>query len=201
MQERKQKLLSRNLEFVFCLTISNIPGRGAKSEFWTAISGMLESAQLPKSGARRGIWNLEGLSRFLESAQLPKPGTKRGIWNLDGPSRVLGNSCTPESGQPPALSLTVQCVRLPPVLLNRYRSILFFFASCGNSESWKVETAITLPVVCTFPAREMPLQRCKAIAGHFAPGARNGLARARVRRAPRAARHRLGAPSHPRRTG
>lgn len=35
----------------------------------------------------------------------------------------------------------------------------FFFASCGNSESWKVETAITLPVVCTFPAREMPLQR------------------------------------------
>ena len=88
---------------------------------------MLESAQLPKSGARRGIWNLEGLSRFLESAQLPKPGTKRGIWNLDGPSRVLGNSCTPESGQPPALSLTVQCVRLPPVLLNRYRSILSFF--------------------------------------------------------------------------
>ena len=77
----------------------------------------------------------------------------------------------------------------------------FFFASCGNSESWKVETAITLPVVCTFPAREMPLQRCKAIAGHFAPGARNGLARARVRRAPRAARHRLGARSHPRRTG
>ena len=118
---------------------------------------MLESAQLPKSGARRGIWNLEGLSRFLESAQLPKPGTKRGIWNLDGPSRVLGNSCTPEFGQPPALSLTVQCVRLPPVLLNRYRSILC--ASCGNSESWKVETAITLPVVCTFPAREMPLQR------------------------------------------
>ena len=85
---------------------------------------------------------------FLESAQPPKPGTKRGIRNLDGPSRVLGNSCTPESGQPPALSLTVQCVRLPPVLLNRYRSILFFFfASCGNSESWKVETAITLPVV------------------------------------------------------
>jgi len=28
--------------------------------------------------------------------------------------------------------------------------------------------------VCTFPARERPLQRCKA------PGARNGLARARV---------------------
>ena len=37
------------------------------------------------------------------------------------------NAGTPESGQPPALSLTVQCVRLPPVLLNRYRSILFFF--------------------------------------------------------------------------
>jgi hypothetical protein len=51
-----------------------------------------------------------------------------------------------------------------------------FFLRLGNSESWKVETAITLPVlhVCTFPARERPSQRCKA------PGARNGLARARV---------------------
>jgi len=39
-----------------------------------------------------------------------------------------------------------------------------------------VEIAITLPVlhVRTFPARERPLQRCKA------PGARNGLAGARV---------------------
>ena len=44
-------------------------------------------------------------------------------------------------------SSQVKCVRLPPVLLNQYHSILFFFASCGNSESWKVETAITLPVV------------------------------------------------------
>ena len=32
---------------------------------------MLESARLSKSGARRGIWNLEGLCRFLESAHLP----------------------------------------------------------------------------------------------------------------------------------
>jgi hypothetical protein len=40
-----------------------------------------------------------------------------------------------------------------------------FFLRLGNSESWKVETAITLPVlhVCTFPARERPSQRCKAI--------------------------------------
>ena len=164
---------------------------------------MLESAQLPKSGARRGIWNLEGLSRFLESAQLPKPGTKRVIWNLDGPSRVLGNSFVYSriwAAPRPQLNGTV-CPAPPgafePIPLHSF----FFFASCGNSESWKVETAITLPVVCTFPAREMPLQRCKAIAGHFAPGARNGLARARVRRAPRAARHRLGARSHPRRTG
>ena len=161
---------------------------------------MLESAQLPKSGARRGIWNLEGLSRFLESAQLPKPGTKRGIWNLDGPSRVLGNSCTPESGQPPALSLTVQCVRLPPVLLNRYRSILFFFASCGNSESWKVETAITLPVVCTFPAREKPLQRLQGHRRAFCARRAQRLGQS-AQRAPRAARHRVGARSHPRRTG
>ena len=38
---------------------------------------------------RRGIWNLEGLSRFLESAQLPKSGARRGIWNLEG----LGRNC------------------------------------------------------------------------------------------------------------
>ena len=65
----------------FCLTISKSQGEARNIEFWTAISGMLESAQLPKSGAKRGIWNLDL-----------------------GPSRVLENSCTPDqSGQPPAL--------------------------------------------------------------------------------------------------
>ena len=59
------------------------------------------------------------------------------------------------------------------IFIGDLRSPPSFFLLLGNSESWKVETAITLPVVCTFPAREMPLQRCKAIA----PGVR---ARARA---------------------
>ena len=199
-------MLTRNLESVFCLSISKSqgearnldsawryldleicpafqnPGRGAESGFWMARAGSWKLSSYPKSVARRGIWI--------------------SIWNLDGPRcRVLGNSCTPEIRAAPAprpqLNGTV-CPAPPgafePIPLH---SFFFFFASCGNSESWKVETAITLPVVCTFPAREMPLQRCKAIA----PGVRNGLARARVQRAPRAARHRVGARSHPRRTG
>jgi len=36
-------------------------------------------------------------------------------------------------------------VTVPPCVLNRYRSFL------GNSESWKVETAITLPVLYRTP--------------------------------------------------
>ena len=199
---------------------------------------------------RRGIWNLEGLSRFLESAQLPKSGARRGIWIVDpgwserpswkmplanlrggaAETRKLGNcflllstSRQPEGGrcgnsetvfcssrQPEGgrcgNSETVFCSSRQPLrggaaetrklgncfLLKRMQvlpnlgiwaaprpqlngtvcpappgafepiplhSFFFFFASCGNSESWKVETAITLPVVCTFPAREMPLQR------------------------------------------
>ena len=41
------------------------------------------------------------------------------------------DSRNPGSPPPPALSLTVQCVRLPPVFLNRYRSFIFL---C----SWKL---------------------------------------------------------------
>ena len=75
----------------------------------------------------------------------------------------------------PRPQLTGTVCPAPPVFSNRYMYFSFFLR-LGNSESWKVETAITLPVlhVCTFPARERPSQRCKA------PGARNGLARARV---------------------
>ena len=194
-------MLTRNLESVFCLSIPKSQGEARNLDSgWRYLD--LEICPVSK---------IRGEARNLDSGwpepvlgncpviQNPWRVAESGIWMARAAfleTRV--DSRNPGSPPPPALSLTVQCVRLPPVLLNRYRSILlFFFASCGNSESWKVETAITLPVVCTFPAREMPLQRCKAIA----PGVRNGLARARVQRAPRAARHRVGARSHPRRTG
>ena len=48
---------------------------------------ILKSVQFPKSGARRGIWILDGPSRFLETVQLSK---------IRGEARYL------ESGQPPA---------------------------------------------------------------------------------------------------
>ena len=63
----------------------------------------------------------------------------------------------------PRPQLTGTVCPAPPVFSNRYMYFSFFLR-LGNSESWKVETAITLPVlhVCTFPARERPSQRCKA---------------------------------------
>ena len=96
----------------FCLTISKSQGEARNTEFWTAISGMLESAQLPKSGARRGIWNLEGLGagswNLLNS---PNPGRSAdsGIWILVR-AAFLETRVLPNLGSPPpcALSLTVQ---------------------------------------------------------------------------------------------
>ena len=128
--------------------------------------------------------------------QNPWRGAESGIWMAR--AAFLETRVLPKSGQPPAPrpQLNGTVCPAPPGVFEPV-PLLSFSLLLGNSESWKVETAITLPVVCTFPAREMPLQRCKAIA----PGVRNGLARARVQRAPRAARHRVGARSHPRRTG
>jgi hypothetical protein len=160
VQERKQKLLSRNLESVFCLSISKLQGEARK----------LDSA-----------W------RYLDLEICPGSKIRGEARNLESgwPAPVLGNcSSTPKIRAAPALSLHCPA---PPVSFYRYsvsgspgvfEPIMYFsfFLRLGNSESWKVETAITLPVlhVCTFPARERPSQRCKP------PGARNGLARARV---------------------
>ena len=72
-------MLTRNLESVFCLSISKSQGE----------------------------------ARNLESGW-PEPRTWKLVYSRN-----------PGSPPPPAHSLTVQCVRLPPVLLNRYRSILF----------------------------------------------------------------------------
>jgi hypothetical protein len=49
-------------------------------------------------------------------------------------------------------------VTVPPCVFEP-EPLLSFFLRLGNSESWKVETAITLPVlnVCTFPATRKAL--------------------------------------------
>ena len=192
-------MLTRNLESVFCLSISKSQGEARNLDSaWRYLDlEICPAFQNPGRGAESGFWMARAGSWKLSS--YPKSVARRGIWNLDGPSRVLGNSCRlPKSGQPPAPrpQLNGTVCQAPPGVFEPV-PLLSFSLLLGNSESWKVETAITLPVVCTFPAREMPLQRCKAIA----PGVRNGLARARIQRAPRAARHRVGARSHPRRTG
>ena len=58
----------------------------------------------------------------------------------------------------PRPQLTGTVCPAPPVFSNRYMYFSFFLR-LGNSESWKVETAITLPVlhVCTFPATRKAL--------------------------------------------
>ena len=69
VQERKQKLLSRNLESVFCLSISKSQGEARKLDSaWRYLDiKILKSVQVPKTGARRGIWILDGPRRFLET--------------------------------------------------------------------------------------------------------------------------------------
>ena len=131
--------------------------------------------QFPNRRARRVIWILHGDIWILKSVQVPKSAARRVIWNLDGPRRFLETvQVLPKSGRPPPSAYRYSVSGSPGVF--EPKQVLSFFLRLGNSESWKVETAITLPVlhVCTFPARERPSQRCKP------PGARNGLARARV---------------------
>jgi len=151
VQERKQKLLSRNLESVFCLSISKLQGEARK----------LDSA-----------W------RYLDLEICPGSKIRGEARNLESgwPAPVLGNcSSTPKIRAAPALSLPVQCVRLPRCFRTDTCTFLF---SCvletRNHGKWKLRSLYRYCNVCTFPARERPSQRCKA------PGARNGLARARV---------------------
>ena len=63
-----------------------------------------------------------------------------------------------------------------------FEPLLSFFLGLGNSESWKVETAITLPVlhVCTFPATR------KALATLQGPRRAQRLGQSARRCAPRA---------------
>jgi hypothetical protein len=134
--------------------------------------------QFPNCRARRVSWILHGDIWILKSVQVPKSAARRVIWNLDGPRRFLETvQALPKSGRPPpsGLSLPVQCVRLPRCFRTDTCTFLF---SCvletRNHGKWKLRSLYRYCMYARFPQRERPSQRC------MAPGARNGLARARV---------------------
>jgi hypothetical protein len=95
--------------------------------------------------------------------------------------------------RPPQLSGTVSPA--PPVFLNRYRSFLF---SCvletRNLGKWKLRALYRYCMYARFPHAKGPCNVAR-------PPATSWPERASLQRAPRAARHRVGARSHPRRTG
>ena len=127
-------MLTRNLESVFCLSISKSQGEARNLDSaWRYLD--LEICPVSK---------IRGEARNLDSGwpepvlgncpviQNPWRVAESGIWMARAAfleTRV--DSRNPGSPPPPALSLTVQCVRLPPVFLNRYRSFIFL---C----SWKL---------------------------------------------------------------
>ena len=129
MQERKQKLLSRNLESVFCLSISKLQGEARK----------LDSA-----------W------RYLDLEICPGSKIRGEARNLESgwPAPVLGNcSSTPKIRAAPALSLPVQCVRLPRC----FRTFLF---SCvletRNHGKWKLRSLYRYCMYARFPHAKGP---------------------------------------------
>jgi hypothetical protein len=173
VQERKQKLLSRNLESVFCLSISKSQGEVRK----------LDSAR-----------------RYLDLEICPGSKIRGEARNLESgwPAPVLGNcSSTPKIRAAPALSLPVQCVRLPRCFRTETGTFLF---SCvletRNHGKWKLRSLYRYCMYARFPhakgARNVARPPARATAWPE---------RASLQRAPRAARHRVGARSHPRRTG
>jgi hypothetical protein len=59
VQERKQKLLSRNLESVFCLSISKLQGEARKLDSawrYLNLQKSVQRFQNPRRGAYSGIW-------------------------------------------------------------------------------------------------------------------------------------------------
>ena len=165
MQERKQKLLSRNLESVFCLSISKSQGEVRKLDSaWR----YLDLEICPGSKIRGEARNLDSgwpapVLGNCPVLQNPGRGVESGIWmTRAGSWKVSQNSVSGSPG-----------------VFEPYRSFLFSSVQeTRNLGKWKMRSlyryCMSLLHVCTFPARERPLQRCKAL------GARNGLARARV---------------------
>jgi hypothetical protein len=203
------------LSFNFQIAGPSQAHRRARCVSWILHGDMLDLEDLsPASGSKiRG--EIDGETRNLDSG-----------W----PAPVLGNCPVlqnpgrgVESGIWMARAGSWKLVTVPPcVFANRYRSFLFLVSwelgilECGNCDHFTgcasacpvcpvcvpASPGVFLPVlhVCSFLATRKAEQRRKA------PGARNGLAtawpeRASLQRAPRAARHRVGARSHHRRTG
>ena len=146
--------------------------------------------QFPNRRARRVIWILHGDIWILKSVQVPKSAARRGIWNLDDPRWFLETvqvSQNSVSGSPGVFE------PVPP---------FFFLVSwkLGILESGKCDhftgTACPCCMYARFPHAKGPCNVAR-------PPARATAwpERASLQRAPRAARHRVGARSHPRRTG
>ena len=167
--------------------------------------------QFPNCRARRVSWILHGDIWILKSVQVPKSAARRVIWNLDGPRRFLEtDQVLPKSGRPPpsayrtvcvpahpGVFLPVQCVRLPRCFRTDTCTFLF---SCvletRNHGKWKLRSLYRYCMYARFPHAKGPRNVAR-------PPARATAwpERASLQRAPRAARHRVGARSHPRRTG
>ena len=132
--------------------------------------------QFPNRRARCVSWILQGDIWILKSVQVPKSAARRGIWILDGPRRFLetGN-CSP------------LCFRTGTAP---------FFLELGILESGNCDHFTG--TACMHVSRN-----AKGPSNVARPPARATAwpERASLQRAPRAARHRVGARSHPRRTG
>ena len=180
MQERKQKLLSRNLESVFCLSISKSQGEVRKLDSaWR----YLDLEICPGSKIRGEARNLDSgwpapVLRNCPVLQNPERGVESGIWMARAGSWKL--------------------VTVPPcVFANRYRYFLFLV-------SWELGILESGNCVHFTGTACMHVSRnAKGPSNVARPPARATAwpERASLQRAPRAARHRVGARSHPRRTG
>jgi hypothetical protein len=72
--------------------------------------------QFPNCRARRVIWILHGDIWILKSVQVPKSAARRGIWNLDDQSRFL-ETAAGQRTHPSSLDFTLEQVFSVSVLL------------------------------------------------------------------------------------
>ena len=154
--------------------------------------------QFPNCRARRVSWILHGDIWILKSVQVPKSAARRVIWNLDGPRRFLETvQVLPKSGRPPPSAYRYSVSGSPGVFEPK-QELFFFLASwkLGIMESGNCDHFTGTAMYARFPHAKGPRNVAR-------PPARATAwpERASLQRAPRAARHRVGARSHPRRTG
>ena len=146
--------------------------------------------QFPNCRARRVSWILHGDIWILKSVQVPKSAARRGDLDSGWPEPVFGNCSSTPKTLPPAFRHSVSGA--PPVFLNRYRSFLVSW-KLGILESGNCEHFTGTACMHVSRNAKSPCNVARPPAAW--------PERASLQRAPRAARHRVGARSHPRRTG